>query len=73
MFDKNFLDFILVVEYFHSSLLELSLSQKKSRLFADLSIMSACMLFLSSVCFSSSVTYTNSLNWSFKVAPIEIT
>ena len=68
MFDKEFLDFILVAVYFRSGLLDDELlSRKKSGLFAGSSMTSSRMpflllLFSVSACFSSSVTFTNSLN-----------
>ena len=68
MFDKEFLDFILVAVYFRSGLLDDELlSRKKSRIFAGSSMTSNCipfllLLFSVSACFSSSVTFTNSLN-----------
>ena len=68
MFDKEFLDFILVAVYFRSGLLDDELlSRKKSGIFAGSSMTSSCipfllLLFSVSACFSSSVTFTNSLN-----------
>ena len=74
-YSKRNYQYLIIVRYKCSCTKPpLLLSRAKLGLFADSSITSSCMLLLLSIsaCFSSSVTFTNSLNWSFKVAIIKI-